>query len=66
MKMYIRKLISFIILLVILISGCSTNSPNVSRDLQEAFQQKMAMEEMNTKLSVTVDSSDNKICALDL
>jgi hypothetical protein len=60
MKMYNSNQISFVILLVILISGCSTNSPNVSSDLQEAFQQKMALEEINTKLRVTVDSSDNK------
>jgi hypothetical protein len=59
MKIAIRLITGSIVLLTILISGCSTNSPNVTRDMQESFQKLVAINEMNKDLRVTTDISDN-------
>lgn len=56
MRMPILKIMIMTGLLILAVSACSNNQPNISKDLQESFQEMIPIADTNTNLSIKIIS----------
>ena len=60
MNNYNKITILFSAFITLIVIGCSTDSPKIPSGLQEAFQQQIAIKDMNKSLMVTAETLRNE------